>query len=206
MTDYRDQLITDVDARYYFSKEVRTALSHQQLAVHDETAIYITNLLVNFLRSEQLYEETEEGVMIKPLVFLYRDAVEATSQKERMQALQRLGDISLFISGLFAQSLSRSLVDVDYYIAMGGNAYSHLADTNARAYGMVIMKEVYTELAMKFTELVDVLAKVGENSSITNDHDILRLYEIWLSSGSRHAVEKLQSLGIQPVRTHRLKH
>ena len=168
--------------------------------------VYITNLLVNFLRSESLYESTEDGVMIKPLAFLYRDAVEASSLKERLLALQKLGDVSLFISGLFAQSLSRSLVDLDYYIAMGGNAYSHLADSNAGAYGMVLMKEVYAELAAKFAELVDVLAHVGENTTINNNNDILRLYEIWLSSGSRCAMEKLQSLGIQPVLTHRLKH
>lgn len=206
MAEFRDQLITDVNARCYFSEEVRAAVSRQQLSIQDETVVYITNLLVNFLRSEQLYEATEDGVMIKPLAFLYRDAVEASTLKDRLQALQRLGDISLFISGLFAQSLSRSLVDIDYYIAMGGNAYSHLADSNARAYGMVLMKEVYAELAAKFTELVDVLAKVGDNTAICNNNDILRLYEIWLSSGSRHAIEKLQSLGIQPVLTHRLKH
>jgi hypothetical protein len=36
--------------------------------------------------------------------------------------LRRVGDASLFISGFFADSLNRSLVDVDYYIDLGERA------------------------------------------------------------------------------------
>ena len=49
----------------------------------------------------------------------------------RQRALQRLGDVSLFIAGFFARSFARKLIDIDYHIAMGGNAYSSLADTHA---------------------------------------------------------------------------
>ena len=47
---------------------------------------------------------------------------------------QRLGDVSLFIAGFFARSFARKLIDVDYHIAMGGNAYSSLADTLQRSF------------------------------------------------------------------------
>ena len=54
---------------------------------------------------------------------MYSDALEEESGEARNQILRRLGDVALFISGVFSRSLKRRVVDVDYYIAMGGGAY-----------------------------------------------------------------------------------
>ena len=67
-----------------------------------------------------------------PLVSLFGAAVEADTPAERERALQRLGDVSLFIAGFFAHGFARRLVDIDYHIAMGGRAYGTLAETLAR--------------------------------------------------------------------------
>ena len=53
---------------------------------------------------------------------------------------------------------------------------------------------------------VDVLSEVGEKANLHNDTDILRLYEIWLGSGSPRAAEKLRAMGIQPIRLQRSRH
>ena len=47
----------------------------------------------------------------------------------RFELLKKLGDRSLYISGFFADSLQRKVVDVDYYAEMGGVAYGALADS-----------------------------------------------------------------------------
>ena len=59
---------------------------------------------------------------------LGRSARGTDAPSERNRALQRLGDVSLFIAGFFAGSFARKLVDIDYHIAMGGRAYGSLAD------------------------------------------------------------------------------
>jgi hypothetical protein len=56
-------------------------------------------------------------------------------------------------------------------------------------------------LSDKFARFVDVLAEVGEQSGLSSQTDIMRLYEIWLRTGSRRAAERLRKLGIEPVRT-----
>lgn len=206
MSQNPGRLITDVSVDEYFSEAVQTAISRRRATVSGETAIYLTNLLTGFIAAEHLYEMTPDGVTIRPLAMLYGDAVEASSIEERVKALRRLGDIALFISGLFANSLSRSLVDVDYYIAMGGNAYGCLADSGHRSRLVRRLQEVFMELATRFTECVDVLSEVGEKANLNNDTDILRLYEIWLSSGSPRAAEKLQAMGVQPIRLQRSRH
>ena len=200
MGDGAGQFITDVDAREYFLGAVEEAVLNQNLQVSGETRVYLGNLLTTFINAGQLYDQTPEGVMLKPLANRYLEAVETSSTKERFVVLQRLGDVSLFISGLFAQSLSRSLVDIDYYIAMGGNAYSYLSESPA-AGTVVALKIVFTELAENFTGMIDILSEVGESISINTNYDLLRLYEIWQKTGSTRVADKLAKAGIHPIKT-----
>jgi hypothetical protein len=194
-----DQLITGMDVREYFQDTVTTAVTNQKLSVNTETILYIVNMLTGFTRTENLYEKTDEGYMIRALALLYAETVDAKTITERNKSLQRLGDIALFISGLFSYSLNRSLVDVDYYAAMGGNAYSNLADSMRHSYQGQTISMVFAELSEKFLALVDVLAEINENSMQTSDSDVLRLYELWLKTGSQRAAKKLQQNGVQPV-------
>ncbi len=57
---------------------------------------------------------------------------------------------------------------------------------------------VFAELAEKFREFVDVLAEIRDSARAADDHDILRLYEVWLKTRSRRAERLLRSQGIEP--------
>ena len=91
-------------------------------------------------------------------------------------------------------------MDIDYHIAMGGNAYSALADTMQRSMSGRCVAAIYAQLADKFQRLVDALNEVSEMSHRHSDADILRLYEIWLKTGSRRAHGLLRQLGVRPVK------
>ena len=136
---------------------------------------------------------------LKPLAHMLADASEAPSPQQRDEALRRLGDVSLFIAGFFAQSFARKLVDIDYHIAMGGRAYGTLADNLRGSLRGQAFAAVFLELAQKFQRLVDVLNEVAEMAYTHSDKDILRLYEIWLKTGSPRAFAILQRLGVAPV-------
>jgi len=98
-----------------------------------------------------------------------------------------------------ARSFARKLIDIDYHIAMGGNAYSSLADTLQRSLSGRCVAGVYAQLAQKFQGLVDALNEVSEMSYRHTDADILRLYEMWMKTGSPRAHGLLRQLGVQPV-------
>lgn len=203
---HSEQLLTGLGLREYFHDAVHSALVNQHISASDETVIYVVNLLTVNLHSECLFEHSSDGLTIKPLALIYGEALDAQSEDDRDNTLQRLGDIALFISGLFANSLSRSLVDVDYYIAMGGSAYSYLADSSRVSRNHTAFKLVFDELSDQFGEFVDLLAEVSEHANLTSSADIMRLYEIWQSTGSKHASNKLQKLGIHPIQSRRLTH
>ena len=131
---------------------------------------------------------------------LLADAAAAQSAQQRDEALRRLGDVSLFVAGFFAQSFARRLVDVDYHIAMGGRAYGTLAENMRGTMRGQAFAALFMELAAKFQRLVDVLNDVAEMAYTHTDKDILRLYEIWLKTGSPRAHSILQRLGVAPVR------
>ena len=184
--------------REYFRDELHTALERQHVAVEDQTEHYVVNLLTLFARSEALYDRTPECTRLKPLVVLLSDALEARSPGDRNRGLQRLGDVSLFVAGFFAQSFARKLIDIDYHIAMGGRAYGTLAETLARSRCRVL-GQVFAELAEKFQPMVDALNEVSETAHRHSDEDILRLYEIWLKTGSRRSYRILKALGVHPT-------
>ena len=192
------RVVPVANLREFFKDELHGALEKQQVAVEGQTEHYVVNLLTLFSRSEALYDQTPEGPRLKPLALMLSDALEARSQGDRNRGLQRLGDVSLFIAGFFAQSFARKLVDVDYHIAMGGRAYATLADTLSRGRSRVL-GHVFGELAEKFQPMVDALNEVSETAYTHSDKDILRLYEIWLKTGSRRCYDILKRLGVDPT-------
>jgi hypothetical protein len=184
--------------REFFKDALHGALEKRHLAVEDQTEHYVVNVLTLFSRSEELYDTTSEGRRLKPLVVMLSEALEARSEGDRNRGLQRLGDVSLFIAGFFAQSFARKLIDIDYHIAMGGRAYATLADAMSRGKGRVL-GHVFAELADNFQPMVDALNEVSETSYTHSDKDILRLYEVWMKTGSKRCYEILQRLGVGPI-------
>jgi hypothetical protein len=119
-------------------------------------------------------------------------ALQAAGTAQR-DGLRKVGDLSLFISGFFSDSLNRKLVDVDYYIQLGESAYGSLARQGDDTFG-----DVFDELSEKFSGFVDVLGEVSAATGLTSDGDILRLYEKWVRTGSRRSGSLLAARGIVP--------
>jgi hypothetical protein len=195
MSEASRRVLPVANLREFFKDSLQGALAKQRLAVEDQTEHYVVNLLTLFARSEALYERTPEGMRLRPLVAVLCEALEAPSVAERNRALQRLGDVSLFIAGFFAHSFAARLIDIDYHVAMGGRAYAALAAARGRGR---VLGAVFAELAEKFQPMVDALNEVSETSYTHSDRDILRLYEIWLKTGSARCYAVLKRLGVDP--------
>ncbi len=201
-------LVAVSSLREFFRDAFHAASTNQHLDIDEQAEQYVVNLLTMFSRADALYERTPEGLRIRPLAHMLADALEAPTAAARQRSLQRLGDVSLFVAGFFARSFARKLIDIDYHIAMGGNAYSSLADTMQRSLSGRSVAPLYGQLAHKFQALVDALNEISEMSYQHTDADILRLYEQWMKTGSPRAHGLLNKLGVQPVKQggHRREH
>ena len=181
----------------YFRDSVTEAMDRQQVNADDHTACYVVNLLTLYARSEQFFDKSENGLELRPVALVLADAVERGSDEKNF-ALQRVGDVSLFVAGFLGEGLSEKLVGVDYYVNMGGAAYGTLADNIRGSVRGRAVGNVFTELAEKFAAFVDVLADIRD-AARTSHSDVLRLYDDWQRTGSKRAANILRSLGIEPT-------
>jgi hypothetical protein len=186
-------ILSSQSIREFFSDLLSRAIENQGARVQPFTELYLLNLLHEYLSSEALFVQGDDGSwQQKPLAFLLKEALEEQGPA-RVQMLRRLGDTSLFVSGFFPDSLSRrsSLVDVDYYIAMGGRAYDAVG-ASARHSG----KDLWNELSSRFRLLVDLLNEVSERTLASTDKGLVRLYERWMKTGSERLSGVLAARGV----------
>ncbi len=170
----------------YFRELVEGALAHQRIAAGELTSFYVVQLLTQFVQRPA--GEGCDG----PLGVRLLQALERGGAQQRT-SLKEIGDVSLFVSGFFSDSLRRKLVDVDYYVSIGGQAYTALSRVETDTFS-----PVFAELADNFVAFVDVLSEVSERSSCATNADLLRLYERWLKTGSRRSGQLLAERGVVP--------
>ena len=179
----------------FFREKIRGAFENQRIQAPEGVEYYLVNLLKDYLKAEELYTATSGGFQQKPLAILLGEALQADSST-RIRILKRIGDHSLFTAGFFPASFQNQMVDVDYYVQMGGSAYGNLSQLLNR---QPAFEEIFTELASRFVAYVDILSEVSEKSSMLSDSDLLRIYEAWLKTGSERAKQKLSAEGILPI-------
>ena len=185
--------------RDYFRRSVEDVIDNRGVDMDPHAAHYVVNLLTSFSRSEALYEDDGESYGLKPLALMLADAANASSVEERSQSLQRIGDVSLFVSGFFSNSLARTAVDIDYYINMGGNAYAVLSEEVRGTFRGNAFAPIYQELSEKFLVLIDILNEVRDSKRIDSDVDLLRTYQLWQKTGSRRCEKLLRKQGVVPI-------
>lgn len=180
----------------FFKEQVEAACERQHLRPQPLTSYYVVSLL-----SECVHLHSGAGDAMgsdEPLGIKLLRALHTGGSLQRL-GLKQVGDASLFISGFFSDSLRRSLVDVDYYVSLGGYAYRSLVASDDT------LSPIFAELSEKFVAFVDVLSDVSARTSLTNDADLLRLYEKWVRTGSRLNGDLLAERGIVPNPTASLR-
>jgi hypothetical protein len=179
-----NQVVRRESAIEYFKELVDDALARQRIGAGEMTAFYVVHLLAGFM--QQPIDRQQ------PLGIRLARALEAGGTEQRAD-LREIGDRALFISGFFSDSLRRQLVDIDYYVSIGGMAYTTLSRSDADTFS-----PVFAELADKFIGFADVLSEVSERTACTANLDLLRLYDRWLKTGSARSGQRLVEQGIVP--------
>jgi len=179
----------------YFRQQVTDAIAEDDLEVTEEARAYLVNLLTFYSRTDHFFEHTPEGLGLRPLALVYGEALSAKSRIEQAVGLRRVGDVAMFIAGVFRHSLRRKPVSVDYYIAIGGNAYEHLSIACNRAGEQA--GAVFMELGTKFALLARVMTRAFEQDLDKNEN-LLALYERWCQTGSASCAQRLHQAGIHP--------
>lgn len=165
----------------FFHEVVMEALERTSVEATEGTECYLVCLLGEFAKARI----TDEPLSLK----LARAPVDPA---ERVKALKEVGDTTLYVTGFFAASLDRHLVDADYYMSLGEAAYRELA---RRFSGASSIASIYSELAAKFPRFVDVLNEVRKQVNFASD-DIIKLYQQWVETRSDWIEHRLRMMGV----------
>ena len=189
----KPEILAVHSVRDYFEHAVRTAIALHPFKPDHATTSYLVELLVEYARQAPALSELSAAVV--------EDREVPRRPARRVKQLKRAGDQALYIAGYFRPSLrNRRRLDLDYYKTMGRTAYRRLSRLLRVQGGMTRLIEVYSQLDRDFPECAEVLAEVGAQSG--PNPDVARIYERWLSSGSRELEAKLRAAGVvlQPDR------
>ncbi len=178
----------------YFQGAVSGAVATLRLQVSEHAQHYLVQLLGRYISMENFYPTNGEGKPADTLTQQLAIALEEENASDRAYRLRQLGDFSLYVAGFFAESLQRKLIDVDYYIGMGGAAYENAARLEEKKN----RAEVLLELSKKFPKFVNVLGIISEEAGFNpeNHKDLLRVYDLWVKTGEKKFESKLVKAGI----------
>jgi hypothetical protein len=185
-------LISDQPLEEFIRDKLHDQTRDMAVGIAEDTLWYIGNMLATFVESKQLFVQQQNQTLLPTLAFLYRDAHLAQSSHERMGLLRKLGDTALFIGAIFPERFQSRGIGKDYFVGMGGGAYSYLADN------FPTQKPVFSELSGRFPQIVRLVSWVCAKELAFDAQDILALYERWLSTNDELIKRQLVSLGIVP--------
>lgn len=192
------KLTVIIQPQEYFLHLITRVMEQNGIKAFPETTFYLVNILNKFMKTEQLFpSDPAKPKGSETLALMVKEALETEALSSRNEMFRHIGDVSLYVAGYFQESLSRKVVDVDYYIEMGGIAYQSVANIEAEE----VLKNTFLELARKFSSFVDVLSEVSEQTCPRSEKDILRMYELWVKTRSERLAKTLQDAGILPNST-----
>ncbi|MBC87555.1 MAG: hypothetical protein CL677_10305 [Bdellovibrionaceae bacterium] len=182
-----------LDSTEFFRQSVEEAFSSLKIKGLPQVKTYLTELLHHFMVTDNLYEVCEDSGKRKNVtlaeLFLEANLLE---HKMREEQLKRLGDMSLYMSGFFGDSLKRKIIDIDYYISIGGSAYGSLSTLVTQD----VIAKIYEDIAENFVSYVDALTYISQRTQIQSNKDLLRLYDRYIATGSELAKEQLAEKGL----------
>ncbi len=133
-----------------FTELIGTSIERQDLDISPLAESYLIELISSFTTATHV---VRESIYLNDLL---RKALHSEGPI-RKEYLRVTGDIALFVSGIFPDSLEsrHSWFDIGYYIDIGQEAYDSI-DT-----------DIFNELAIKFPELVEMLNEVSIKIDLT---------------------------------------
>ena len=142
-----------------FTELICTSVERQDLAISPLAESYVVDLVSGFTTATHV---VRESIYLNDLL---RKAFDSDG-RVRTEYLRVTGDIALFVSGLFPDSIEsrHNWFNLGEYIDIGQKAYDNINTTT------------FNELAVKFPEVVEMLNDVSLRIKLTSA-DLMRYIE-----------------------------
>jgi hypothetical protein len=144
------------------------------------------------LHIDSLFEKNEEGKLTSKMLSEQLFETQTFENSKKILRLKRIAETTLYVSGFFASSLNRKLINQSYYTQVGSMVYANLSSIS----GFDKQSELYLHLSDHFIDYVDVLTEVSHKANIQKNSDILELFGRYVDVGSKWAEKQLIQSGV----------
>lgn len=162
----------------YFQELIIQATQDTQKSSRKESVQYLASLLNDFLKARtEALNLLVFGHLTPTLALMKIGDMAADSQ---LRLYKKIGDVSLFVSGLFLNALARSVLDLDYYKKIGEKGY-HMAHTVSAEQAL---KDTFLDLSLNFLSYIEILHHVSVTVGLSDNKNLLYIYDQWLKTQS----------------------
>ena len=173
--------LSPVNLDTYFRDGLNEAARHQKVELDDPTREYLVQLLTSFSARGALMTDELDDLMSEPIGVQVLRAMQAPPTK-RFQSLKQIGDYSLYMTGFFSDSITRTLNDEKYFIDLGQGAYRGAASALTRGGDENPFRRLLNDLGSRITN-----HKVDWDDAHTLLDDP-RVIESYLGLGGSHSI------------------
>lgn len=178
------------DLARFFKERLSEVTDEGAEAVPEDILWYLGAVLARLGHSSRLFSHDQDGMHLRPLALLYKEAYEAREPSQRCLILRQLGEQALFVGALFPDRYRRRGLKTDYFISMGSSAYDYLSEHAERN------QSLFEAMARHFAEYMGWVARAARRNVTRNAEDIMSVYSEWLRTGSEQAADQLRAAGI----------
>ena len=129
--------------RKLFEKLADRALTQTSLPDRDVHR-YVSSLLLQFIHADSLYQlKSEDGTRVQYLVDMLQLA-KGASRSGKRELYKYIGDYTLFILGMFPESLShgRRMIPHSYYVDTGRMSYRAASDLSRNSASIMLFRKM----------------------------------------------------------------
>ena len=198
MNEQAGSLVNEERQEYFLKQKLDEVLRNNKVGTTDTAQFYLWNLLLN-----PPIAEIDRKRAKLPLAITYSQAQSrGIGSRQSVADFKLVGDTCLLVAGFWWNNLSRSLVDVDYFINLGRSAYDNVGRTDS------VLSEILGELSGYFKEITNALIEMSViiNMAKASESELLRVYEAWLHTHNKALAMILAKHGVTPsvIRVNRI--
>lgn len=185
----------------FFREKIKDSSKVNAVSFNKETEFYLVNLLCQFIEPTAHFSTHEEiDFFNTPLALILKTALESSPDRQIL-LYKLLGDTSLYLCGLFQESLEKKKITSSYVISLGSQAYEKVSILMKSNKSDSDFTRIYSCLSEGFEDIVKVLVTVSHKTFKTNKlGSLLKKMDDINSLSSKDLILEFEKQGISSLK------
>ncbi len=181
-------------AKEFFEAEILRISQCHGLQLESPVLNYLAQVLSKFSSSQELklIHPSDPQKTLSPTEFWLE--VQSLPITKQLHCFQYLGDYALFTTGFFAENIKSSMIDMDYFQALGGQAYYRVGEIRESIAAERALN-IFFNLSESFQKLSEILSELYDCTLLHDAEQSLKLFERWERTGSHRLARMLVENG-----------